>query len=175
MRVIIAGSRSVTEAEVRMALQRCSWIGFASAVVSGTARGADTFGENWANEQQIEIHRYPADWAQYGKRAGPLRNKVMADNAEGLVAVWDGQSRGTHSMIELAQKQGLRVAILRTDSRSFEEITAMGVLAGIWEYAEERAAILEYEAGLSRKQAERQAGTVALQAYSKSKSPDNAR
>ncbi|MEQ8278566.1 MAG: SLOG family protein [Deltaproteobacteria bacterium] len=102
MRVIVAGSRNATEAQVNEALDRCPWIGFASAIVSGTARGADEFGERWAAKREIEVHRFPADWRTYGKRAGPIRNRQMAQNADGLVAVWDGRSRGTKTMIEFA-------------------------------------------------------------------------
>jgi hypothetical protein len=50
------------------------------------------------------------------KRAGPLRNFEMAKNRDGLIAVWDGQSRGTGNMIENASKLGLQVFILRNDT-----------------------------------------------------------
>lgn len=160
MRIIIAGSRNVTEHEVRNALDKCSWIGFASAIVSGGARGADKYGENWAEEQLINIHRYPADWEKYGKRAGPLRNQLMSENAEGLIAIWDGKSRGTCNMIELAKTRGLRVLILRTDINVIEEYSASGYLANLWELAEERAAVKEFDANLPRPQAEREAGAA---------------
>lgn len=37
----------------------------------------------------------------------------MADRAEALVAIWDGQSRGTKHMIDTARAQGLRVYLWR--------------------------------------------------------------
>lgn len=162
MRVIIAGSRTINEKDVREALHRCPWVGFISAVVSGTARGADEFGENWAREHSININKFPADWEKFGKRAGPLRNKEMAENAEGLIAVWDGQSRGTFSMIDLAKKRGLRISVLRTDIRQMEEYPPSGELVAIWESAEEKAAIKEYCSGLPRAEAEREAGAEIL-------------
>ncbi|MGE4403696.1 MAG: SLOG family protein [Desulfobulbus sp.] len=162
MRIIIAGSRTVSEMDVRMALQRCFWTGFVTAVVSGTATGADQYGEAWAEENQIDVCRFPAEWEKYGKRAGPMRNKVMSENAEGLIAVWDGQSRGTYSMIDLARKRGLRITILRTDTNTMEEYPPAGELAKIWEIAEERAAIKEHDGGMSRLQAEREAAAEVL-------------
>lgn len=78
-----------------------------SVVVSGKARGADSLGEQWAKSNGIPVEEYPADWDAYGKRAGFMRNSDMANNAEALVAYWDGKSRGTKSMIELAIKKGL--------------------------------------------------------------------
>lgn len=162
MRIIIAGSRTVTENDVRNALARCSWAGFISIVVSGTAKGADKFGEMWAEENHIKVHHFPAEWDKHGRRAGPLRNKVMAENAEGLIAVWDGQSRGTLSMIDLALKYGLRIAVLRTDTDTIEEYLPSGDLASMWELVEERAAIMEHDAGMSFMQARREAGVEIL-------------
>ena len=165
MRIIIAGSRNVTETEVRTALYRCSWLDFASVIVSGTAKGADMFGELWADERNLLIQRFPADWKKHGKRAGPLRNELMAKNAEGLVAGWNGKSRGTQSMIELASKLGLRITIVRTDTDSVQEFRPKGLLADIWEYAEERAALMEFDGGMSRSQAEREAGIEILRHF----------
>jgi hypothetical protein len=158
MRIIIAGSRNVTEHEVRNAIGKCSWIGFASAIVSGGARGADKYGENWAEEQSINVYRYLADWEKYGKRAGPLRNKLMSENAEGLIAIWDGKSRGTCNMIELAKENGLRVFIFRTDVDMIEEYSASDYMGTLWDIAEERAAVKEFDANLPKHQAEREAG-----------------
>jgi len=68
-------------------------------VVSGTARGADYLGEEYANENGIPIKSFPADWENYGKAAGPIRNRQMAEYADVLIAVWDGKSKGTNNMI----------------------------------------------------------------------------
>lgn len=163
MRIIVAGSRNATEAQVNDALARCPWIGFASAIVSGTARGADEFGERWAAQHQLRVHQFPADWGTHGKRAGPIRNRQMAQNAEGLVAVWDGRSRGTRTMIEFARQNGLRILIFRTDIAQAEDIAPSGELEDIWGGAEERAAIFEFCGELNRKEAERHAGMRAAE------------
>lgn len=163
MRVIVAGSRSAKEGDVRHALDTCPWIGFVTAIVSGTARGADEFGERWAEDHKIAINRFPADWKKYGKRAGPVRNEIMAENAEGLIAVWDGVSRGTASMIGLAKKHGLRIEVMRTDLGRFDEIQPTGDLASLWEFVEERAAILEFgSAELPRREAEHRAAQISF-------------
>ena len=75
--------------------------------MSGTARGVDRFGEQWAIENNVAIKRFPADWDTHGKRAGYLRNIQMDDYADALIAVWDGESRGTKHMIEEAKRKGL--------------------------------------------------------------------
>ena len=114
MRVIIAGGRNVTKyAYVEDAV---SSSGFdISEVVSGCARGADTLGEQWAKLNGINIKRFPADWDLHGKRAGSLRNIEMGNYADALIALWDGESRGTKHMIDYATKQGLEVFVYRVD------------------------------------------------------------
>jgi len=88
-------------------------------IISGTARGADTLGERFAKEFGLSVHRFPADWNRYKGAAGPIRNKQMAKHASNfdgtgmLVAFWDGNSPGTKSMIEIAEREGLTVHIIR--------------------------------------------------------------
>lgn len=82
-------------------------------IVSGAARGADSLGERYAEENGLYIHRKPADWEKYGKSAGYRRNAEMAEYADALVAFWDGKSRGTKHMIDLAEKHELAIRIVR--------------------------------------------------------------
>lgn len=88
-------------------------------VVSGTARGADQLGEQYAKVAGYEVSRFVPDWDGLGKRAGYVRNAemakyAMADGNYGvLIAFWDGKSKGTKHMINLAEKNGLEVHIVR--------------------------------------------------------------
>jgi hypothetical protein len=91
------------------ALSMCEWT--PTVVISGTAPGADKLGEQWAKDNSIPVERYPADWNRYGLSAGYRRNEQMVDNAEALVALWDGKSRGTRHMIDIARKKGLKVFV----------------------------------------------------------------
>lgn len=116
MRVIIAGSRTVTQDQVNEAFASCPWASSVTCVVSGGARGADKCGETLAANLGIQVDIYQPEWSRYGKQAGPVRNREMAKNAEGLIAVWDGLSRGTKNMIDLAKRAGLRVFVLQTSN-----------------------------------------------------------
>lgn len=80
-------------------------------IVSGTAAGADLLGEQYARETGLTVKRFPADWS-LGKRAGYLRNEQMALYATHCVCFWDGKSRGTKHMIDLAIKHGLKLRIV---------------------------------------------------------------
>ncbi len=80
-------------------------------IISGGASGADALGERYAAENGFEIEKHPADWEKYGRSAGPRRNKQMAQIADYVICFWDEKSKGTHSMIEYAEKFGKPVRV----------------------------------------------------------------
>lgn len=80
-------------------------------IVSGTAKGADKLGELYAKANQIQLKLMPADWA-LGKSAGYKRNEQMAKYASHCVVFWDGESRGTKHMIDLAKQYNLNLKIV---------------------------------------------------------------
>jgi len=125
LRVIIAGSRnfdnlSKLTTDVADILSKIPVDGASKIrIISGTARGADQMGEQYARNAGYEISRFPADWDRLGKRTGYVRNDEMArfavadGNTGVLIAFWDGKSKGTKHMIGLAVKYGLETHIVR--------------------------------------------------------------
>lgn len=106
MKLIVAGGRdhylTVTDYERLDALAGQIHI---SEVVSGhCSDGADSCGEWWANLRQIPLKLFPADWSQ-GRKAGPIRNKQMAEYADAVVLFPGG--RGTESMCREAMAAGI--------------------------------------------------------------------
>ena len=81
-------------------------------IVSGTARGADRLGEQYASERGYQVQQFPADWEKNGRAAGYMRNADMANYSDALIAFWDGQSKGTLNMIKTARKKGLAVRVV---------------------------------------------------------------
>ena len=81
-------------------------------IISGMAKGADKLGETYASIRKLGVEVYPAEWEKFGKSAGYKRNEVMADHAEALVAFWDGKSRGTKHMIDIAKAKGLALRVI---------------------------------------------------------------
>lgn len=79
--------------------------------VSGACKGTDTLGEQYAKEHNYTIETYPADWKSFGKKAGPIRNKQMADIGDYFICFWDGRSPGTKSMIEYVKQTGKPIRI----------------------------------------------------------------
>jgi len=110
MRVIIAGTRSFcNDAAVRETIKAS---GFRiTEIVSGGSNGVDESAERIAAEDAIPLKRFPANWREYGRSAGPKRNLEMSVYADALIAVWDGKSRGTQHMIEAMKKAGKPVYV----------------------------------------------------------------
>lgn len=111
MKTIIAGSRGIDSYYVVDFAIHDSGFNI-TEIVSGCARGVDQTAEKWAWYNDIPVKKFPADWDKHGKAAGPMRNREMAAYADALVAIWDGESRGTKNMIHEARKAGLDVYIL---------------------------------------------------------------
>lgn len=109
MKVIIAGSRDITDYGLLLAVIRAARFRI-TEVVCGKARGVDTLGEELAKKNGIPIKYFPADWS-LGNGAGHIRNRQMGDYADALIAVWDGKSRGTKGMIDYARSKGLKVYV----------------------------------------------------------------
>lgn len=82
-------------------------------IVSGGASGADTLGEKYAMEKNLSIRVFLADWQQFGKSAGYKRNAQMAEYGDACVAFWDGKSKGTKHMIDLANTFKLTVEVVK--------------------------------------------------------------
>jgi hypothetical protein len=115
LRVVIAGSRDfnhypLLQEKLDFFLQHYPTTEI--EIVSGTARGADRLGERYAQERGISLRKFPADWDRFGKKAGYLRNKQMAEYATHALLFWDGKSPGTKMMIELCQTYQLNYRII---------------------------------------------------------------
>lgn len=82
-------------------------------IISGGANGADKLGERYANERGFKLIVMKADWDKHGKSAGYIRNSEMADEATHVITFWDSVSRGTRHMIDIANKAGLKLCIVK--------------------------------------------------------------
>lgn len=120
MRLIIAGSRSIRQAdayvEIKHAISEMSRR--PSVVLSGCNQGTDDHGwpigvdragELWADSAGIPVERFPVDWNAHGKKAGPLRNQEMVERADALLLIWDGKSRGSSDVKRRAIAAGLEI------------------------------------------------------------------
>jgi len=129
-RVIIAGGRDFKNYDY---LKECCDKALSNqtdiVIVCGMAKGSDLMGYRYAKERGYEIAEFPADWdnfdveqcvikttkddKKYNSLAGHNRNRLMSEDADALIAFWDGKSTGTANMIDLATKKGLKVKIYK--------------------------------------------------------------
>ena len=106
MRVIVCGSRRWRDRD--MIADRLADLPVESTIVHGAAGGADTIAAQEAEKLGLLLDPHPAEWELYGKRAGYLRNRKMAElGADLVIAFWDGRSRGTMHMVDLAEEYGI--------------------------------------------------------------------
>lgn len=121
MRILVCGSRNWgNETAVRETLDLELAIlkdgPMSMVIIEGGAKGADSFAAKWAKERAEigVVHKcFPANWDRYGKRAGFMRNQQMLDEGKPdlVIAFWDGKSRGTAMMIDLARQAGVMVKV----------------------------------------------------------------
>jgi hypothetical protein len=111
--VIIAGGRDYrcTQPSLIWLDQMLAQLGIAG-VVTGGASGADDLGRRWAEDLDIPVKIFPANWSQHGPAAGPIRNQQMADFLllyhRRAVLLFPG-GRGTQSMRNIAKTSGIDV------------------------------------------------------------------
>lgn len=118
MNLAIVGSRTgFTEEFVwRVLYALMSYYG-KFTIVSGGARGVDSFAESFCKKYGLDCIIYKADWDKYGKKAGFIRNKIIVDNSDAMIAFWDGYSKGTLYDIELQKETGRPLEIIYKTSK----------------------------------------------------------
>lgn len=104
MKVLIAGSREFNNYAL-LHQELSKFTKPITEIISGTARGADTMGEHYANLNNIPIKKFPANWDRYGKKAGYIRNVDMGEYCDCAVIFWNGKSKGTKHMIDILNEK----------------------------------------------------------------------
>ena len=109
MKILICGSRNITDYE--RCVEYISKIIKTNAltptvIIHGGARGADTIANTFAIQHRLPTLVFKPDWST-GKSAGYIRNGQMVEIADAVIAIWDGQSRGTNHTINLGIEKGV--------------------------------------------------------------------
>ena len=113
MRVLVTGGRTFERRKLLESVLDgiAREVGGELQIVTGGAKGADSMAERWAKARGMPCSVYPADWGQFGRRAGPIRNRQMLDEGKpDLVLAFPG-GPGTSDMVRLAKKAGVPVRL----------------------------------------------------------------
>lgn len=112
MKVAVVGSRNFSDYNLLKSTLD-EYYPKISLIVSGGAKGADSLSELYAKEEGIRTLIFKPDWQKFGRAAGMIRNKDIVNNADMVVAFWDGKSRGTKDSIDYGTKLGKVVKVVK--------------------------------------------------------------
>ncbi len=121
MRLLVCGGRDCTDQklvsnEISAELGAIAYIGGGADVViiHGGAKGADYCAGKFAEQFDLECEEFHADWKQFGRAAGHVRNAEMLKEGRPsrVLAFWDGKSKGTLHMVTTAAAARLSVRIV---------------------------------------------------------------
>lgn len=129
LRLIIAGSRFF-EDHILLAKETNKFVRDLGVkeieVVSGGARGADILGEYYAKHYKQDCTVIPAKWEEFGKSAGYRRNVEMAEYADACIVFWDGHSKGTLNMINIAKRYKMPLRIINYNDCENGDCSSIG-------------------------------------------------
>jgi len=108
MRILICGDRNWND--VDFIFKQLKTMPSDTIVIEGEARGADKQSAIAAELCGMKIERYPAKWSEYGRAAGPIRNKEMLNAKPNIVWAFHDDlenSKGTANMMAQATTAGI--------------------------------------------------------------------
>ena len=117
MKVAIVGSRDVD-------LSQLDWLDQqvppdCDGFVSGGARGVDQMAVQFADKRGVPCWEYLPDYSRYGRGAPLVRNREIVKQADLVLAVWDGKSRGTRYVMDQCKKTGTALRVFRLDGSPY--------------------------------------------------------
>ena len=105
MKVAVIGSRKLNVESIGDYINECD------EIVTGGASGIDSCAAKYANEKNIKLTEFLPEYNLYGRVAPIVRNKKIVDYADTVIAIWNGTSKGTLSVIKYAQKVGKKCEV----------------------------------------------------------------
>lgn len=96
MKIAIIGSRKIDHVDLEELVPKG-----ATEIISGGAGGVDALAERYALAYGLPLTVFRPDYRRFRKGAPLKRNLQIVDEADEVIAVWDGESRGTKFTIRL--------------------------------------------------------------------------
>lgn len=106
MKVAVIGSRGLVVDDLGKYLPEDT-----TEIISGGARGIDTCARNYALSHNIKLTEFLPEYGKYGRSAPLKRNITIIQNADLVLAFWDGSSRGTKFVIDKCHEMGIKVEV----------------------------------------------------------------
>ncbi len=120
MKLAVIGSRTFDDYDIAVTTIKALFEQVAddekpNTIISGGAKGADTLAERYAKERYLTLLVFKPDYQQYARSAAHVRNRLIVDNADMVLAFWNGKSTGTKYTIDYTKKQGKPVQIISVE------------------------------------------------------------
>lgn len=108
MKLAIIGSRNCPQINIEDYLKFIP-----DTIVSGGARGADTYAMDFARRHGLKLIIFYPDYEKFDRQAPLIRNKLIVEECDCLLAFWDGQSKGTKFTLDYAKEKGKPIKIVK--------------------------------------------------------------
>ena len=101
MKVAIVGSRNLSIKYINHYFPQGMQI---DEIISGGAKGIDACAKHYAHDNRIPYTEVLPEYKRYGRAAPIIRNRKIVDMADHVIIFWDGESRGTNSVLDYCYK-----------------------------------------------------------------------
>ena len=102
MKLAVIGSKEFSDYEkLKSTLDKINNI---SQIISGGAPGTDTLAKKYAQENNIAFLEFPPDFSKYKKDAKHVRDKLIVENCDNIIAFYDGKCEGTKYTLDYGRK-----------------------------------------------------------------------
>ena len=114
MKLAIVGSRTLNQKQVLQVIEQVIQKSKSTitTVVTGGANGVDSIAEYYARANKLNVEVYYPLYKKYGKRAPLIRNNEIVKNCDAVLAIWDGESKGTTYTINKAKREKKKVMVV---------------------------------------------------------------
>lgn len=106
MKTAIIGSRNIKDIDLSLFIPKGT-----TEIISGGARGVDTLAKEYALSHGLKLTEFLPQYARFGKGAPLKRNITIIENADIVLAFWDGKSKGTKFVIKNCQSRNIPVKV----------------------------------------------------------------
>ena len=106
MKVAVIGSRGLLVDDLGKYLPDDT-----TEIISGGAKGVDAAAREYALRHGMKLTEYLPEYSRYGRSAPLKRNITIIENADLVLAFWDGASRGTKFVIDNCEKRNIPIKV----------------------------------------------------------------
>ncbi len=111
MKLAVIGSKEFTDySKLKSILDSLPGI---SVIISGGAPGTDTLAREYAHQHNIKFLEFPPDFKKYGNEANHIRDRLIVEHGDEIIAFWDGKCEGTKYTMDYTERQNKPVTVIR--------------------------------------------------------------